>query len=171
MHPTIRPETSSDRAAVFRVNRDAFGQDAEANLVDALRAGGYSRVSLVAELDSQVVGHVLFSHLPIRTPDRVVESLSLAPMAVLPAFQRRGIGSALVKEGLRTARTQGHRSVVVLGHRAFYPRFGFSAELAEPLASPFSDAGEHWMALELVPGALAGVVGRVEYPAPFFASP
>jgi putative acetyltransferase len=87
-------------------------------------------------------------------------------MAVLPDFQRRGIGSKLVEAGLEACRKQGHKIVVVLGHPDFYPRFGFSAELAQPLKSPFG-GGEAWMAMELVPGALEGVVGRVEYPPPF----
>ena len=89
-------------------------------------------------------------------------AVSLAPMAVLPDHQRQGIGSKLVLGGLEACREQGHKIVVVLGHPDFYPRFGFSAELARPLENPFGD-GEAWMALEFVPGTLAGVEGRVEY--------
>jgi putative acetyltransferase len=92
--------------------------------------------------------------------------LALAPMAVLPAFQKQGIGSALVRNGLELCRELGHRIVIVLGHPNFYPRFGFSAKLAEALSSPFG-GGESWMALELAPGALGGVAGRVQYPPPF----
>jgi putative acetyltransferase len=91
--------------------------------------------------------------------------LALAPLAVLPARQRQGVGSLLVREGLRASAAQGHRVVVVLGHPGYYPRFGFSAALARPLKAPFS--GEHWMAAELVSGALAGVAGEVRYPPPF----
>jgi putative acetyltransferase len=163
---TIRPETPADFAAIHEVNRLAFGQEAEAELVDGLRDGGFVRLSLVAEVEGQIVGHILFGRLPIITETGVVEALSLAPMAVLPTHQRRGIGTRLVEEGLRDCRDAGHKIVVVLGHPAFYPRFGFSAKLAEPLTSPFG-GGEAWMAVELVPGALAGVVGRVEYPPPF----
>src|SRR5690606_22745960 len=104
----------------------------------------------------------LFSDLPIITTSGTVPALALAPMAVLPEFQRQGIGSELVRRGLDVCREQGHRIVIVLGHPDFYPRFGFSSDLAQPLLSPFS--GEAWMALELVPGALEGVAGRVEYP-------
>jgi len=89
-------------------------------------------------------------------------------MAVLPEFQNQGIGSALVRAGLEHCREQGHRTVIVLGHPYFYPRFGFSAKLAEPLWSPFG-GGETWMAMELAPGALGGVAGRVEYPPPFIS--
>jgi len=109
---------------------------------------------------------ILFSRLPIVTEGGTVDALSLAPMAVLPSHQRQGVGSRLVEAGLETCRENGHKIVVVLGHPDFYPRFGFSADLAQPLESPFG-GGEAWMAMELVPGALAGVEGRVEYPAPF----
>jgi putative acetyltransferase len=106
--------------------------------------------------------------LPIITQTGVIEALALAPMAVLPTHQRRGIGTQLVGEGLRACGEAGHRIVIVLGHPTFYPRFGFWAKLAEPLASPFG-SGETWMAVELVPEALIGVAGRVEYPPPFSA--
>jgi putative acetyltransferase len=163
----IRPETTADHPAVREVNRLAFGGEDEARLVDALRDGGYARISLVAEIDGHVVGHVLFSDLPIISPGGRVEALSLAPLAVAPSHQRRGIGSVLVREGLRACRDAGYEIVVVVGHPEFYPRFGFSAVLAERLESPFS--GPAFMAVELVPGALGGVTGEVRYPPPFEA--
>jgi putative acetyltransferase len=165
MSPVIRPETPGDHTAVQGVNRLAFGRDAEARLVDALRDGGYVRVSLVAEVDSHIVGHILFSTLPIITSLGTIESLALAPMAVIPARQRQGVGSLLVCEGLRDCRESGHRIVLVLGHPEFYPRFGFSAKLTERLRSPFS--GPAFMAVELTPGALEGIEGEVRYPPPF----
>jgi putative acetyltransferase len=115
----------------------------------------------VAEEGKEIVGHILFSDLPIGT----LHALALAPVAVLPGRQRQGIGSRLVQEGLRRCVEAGHRVVVVLGHADYYPRFGFSARLAEQLQAPFS--GPSFMALELVPGALAGVAGQVRYPPPF----
>lgn len=160
----IRPETSDDRHAVRVVNRLAFGQDDEARLVDALRDGGHARVSLVADEDGLVVGHILFSDLAIVTPAGVVGALALAPMAVVPSHQRRGIGSRLVSEGIRACAGSGHRMIVVVGHPEFYPRFGFSATLAGRLTSPYS--GPACMAIELVPGALNGVEGEVRYPPP-----
>lgn len=166
MNITIRPETEADLESIRQVNRLAFGRDEEARLVDALRDGGYVRVSLVAEADGQVIGHILFSDLPIVTADGPVSALALAPMAVVPDHQRHGIGSELLRRGLDVCREQGHAIVIVLGHPDFYPRFGFSAELARPLESPFG-GGEAWMAVELVPGVLAGVQGRVEYSPPF----
>jgi putative acetyltransferase len=168
MNIDIRAETVADLDAIRYINRLAFGQDDEARLVDALREGGCVRLSLVAEQSGQVVGHILFSDLPIITEAGTIPGLALAPMAVLPEFQRRGIGSELVRKGLGECRQRGHRIVVVLGHPHFYPRFGFSSELASALASPFG-GGDSWMALELVPGALAGVTGRVVYAPPFGA--
>ena len=97
---TIRHETPADHEAIRHVNRLAFGQDDEAGIVDALRTGELLRVSLVAEVGGRVVGHVLFSDLTILTDGGTVPALSLAPMAVRPEFQRRGVGSALVREGL-----------------------------------------------------------------------
>src|SRR6516165_4423395 len=162
---TIEPELEADFERIRHVNRLAFGREDEARLVDALRAGGYARLSLVAEEGGQVVGHVLFSDLPIVTQAGTLHTLALAPVAVLPAHQRQGVGSRLVREGLRACAEAGHRVVVVLGHADYYPRFGFSARLAERLKAPFSGAA--FMALELMPGALANVTGEVRYPPPF----
>jgi putative acetyltransferase len=165
MSMVIRPETIVDHAAIREVNRLAFGRDDEARLVEAPRDGVHARVSLVAEVNGQVVGHILFSALPIVTPGGTVEALALAPMAVIPSHQRRGIGSLLVREGLSACRGAGHRVVVVLGHPEFYPRFGFSAKMAERRKSPYS--GPIFMAIESVRDALEGVEGEVRYPPPF----
>ena len=162
----IRPENASDRDAICKINRLAFGNNAEANLVGALRDGGFVVVSLVAEMNGKVVGHILFSRVQISGKTEILESLSLAPMAVLPEFQRQRIGSKLLTVGLATCRAMGHRIVLVLGHPEFYQRFGFSSALARPLESPFG-GGEAWMALELVPKSLEGVKGKVEYSPPF----
>jgi putative acetyltransferase len=161
----VRLENADDIGAVCEVNRLAFGSDDEAQLVDALRDGGHVRVSLVAEKGGSVVGHILFSDMAVVTPGGALEALALAPMAVVPGHQRQGIGSLLIREGLRACREAGHRIVIVVGHPEFYPRFGFSAELAGRLRSPFP--GPAFMALELVPGALDGVEGEVRYPPPF----
>ena len=166
MRVTIRPESEADRLAISKVNEAAFESQAEASLVDSLREGGFVTSSLVAGTDEGIVGHILFSRLPIISNAGTVEAVSLAPMSVLPSHQRQGIGSKLVQAGIEVCRNQGHSIVLVLGHPEFYPRFGFSAEVARPLLSPFG-GGEAWMSLELVPGALDGVEGRVEYPPPF----
>lgn len=160
----IRPESPDDREAVRAVNRRAFGGDEEADLVERLHADGLVIASLVAVAGDEVVGHILFSTLPIDLPAGKIRAAALAPMSVLPSHQRRGIGSALVRAGLAACRDAGIEAVVVLGHPEYYPRFGFSAALAQALHAPFS--GPALMALELRPGALA-VGGRVEYPKAF----
>jgi len=162
---TIHPETERDRDAIFRVHSLAFGREDKARLVDALRDGGFVRLSLVAESAGQIVGHVLFSELTIEGRDGLLPALALAPLAVDPDFQRRGIGSKLVRRGLDRCREQGHRIVIVVGHPRFYPRFGFSRALTRGLCSPYS--GESFMAAELAEGALRNVTGAVHYPPPF----
>ncbi len=162
----VRPESPADHAAIAEVNRLAFGQEEEAALVTALRDADYVTFSLVAEMNQRLVGHILFGPLAIVTPQGDIPALSLAPMAVLPGHQRQGVGSQLVAEGLNRCRDAGHRIVIVLGHPDYYPRFGFSAKLAESLQSPFSGS-DAWMAVELVPGALRGLAGAVKYPPPF----
>ena len=164
----IRSETPKDHSAIRHVNQQAFGCDAEAELVDALRDGGLALVSLVAEFERQIVGHILFSPVRISGKNGTAESVPLAPMSVLPEFQRQKIGSKLLMVGVTACQAMGHRSVLVLGHPEFYAKFGFSARLAEPLENPFG-GGEAWMAMELVSDSLKGVEGRVEYPAPFNA--
>src|SRR5262245_11922157 len=121
----IRPEHAGDAAAVCAVHCAAFPTDAEAHLVEWLRARGAARVSLVAEVDDAVVGHVLFSPVSIVAESGCRHGLGLAPVAVMPAHQRRGVGSALVREGLVACREAGCAFVVVLGHPGYYPRFGF----------------------------------------------
>jgi putative acetyltransferase len=165
----IRTETGADLAAVGEVNHLAFGREAEARLVDELRDGGYARLSLVAEEAGQLVGHVMFSEAVIRTDGGEVGALALGPLGVIPERQGRGVGSALVREGLDRCVREGHRIVVLLGHPGYYPRFGFSAERAGNLSSPYS--GDAFMALELAPGALSRVVGEFEFAPPFGTVP
>ena len=163
----IRTETGADLAAVGEVNRLAFGREAEARLVDDLRDGGYARLSLVAEEEGRLVGHIMFSEAVIRTDGGEVGALALGPVGVIPERQGRGVGSALIREGLDRCVREGHRIVVLLGHPGYYPRFGFSAERAGNLSSPYS--GDAFMALELAPGALSRVVGEFEFAPPFGA--
>ncbi len=165
MEPRIRIETEADQAAIRDINVTAFGAETEANLVDDLRTEGYARLSLVAEINHALVGHILFSSMSIKGENGVVDTLALAPLAVRPEWQRRGIGSRLVKEGLKECRNAGHQIVLVVGHPQYYTRFGFSAKLAEAIASPYS--GETFMTQELAPDALRGVKGTAQYPQPF----
>lgn len=160
-----RPETSSDIVAVRNVNTEAFGGPAEAELVDALRRDGLVIASLVADDNGVVVGHILLSRLFIHLDTSTIPAVALAPMAVVPARQRSGIGSMLIRAGLDTCRRLGEQIVLVVGHPTYYPRFGFSHALVRDLRSPYNS--EAFMALELRPGALEGVIGEVRYPPPF----
>lgn len=165
---TIRVREPADDAAIRALNDAAFGGRAESILVEALRLDRYAAVELVAVERGAIVGHILFSRLDMTVDGRTVSTLSLAPMAVRPDRQRRGVGSALVRHGLEQARSLGWQAVIVLGHPDYYPRFGFDAELAHKLAAPFS--GDAFMALELTPDALRGTGGRIVYP-PAFGQP
>jgi len=165
----IRPELPNDREAVYRVNHAAFAREAEARLVDALRLSPafIPRLSLVAEDSSEVVGHILFTHVNVSDAGVPRPALALAPMAVLPTRQNRGIGSALVRQGLVDARALGHRVVLVLGHPKYYPRFGFQP--AQPLGihPPFGASEDAFLVLGLQSGALEAFRGQVQYPPEF----
>jgi putative acetyltransferase len=169
---TIHPETAEDYAAIREVNALAFGREVEAVLVEALRESPdfIPELSLVAVEAGRLVGHILFSPLVIETKDGPVPALTLAPLAVRPELQNQGIGSELVRDGLERCRSLGHRIVVVVGHPAYYPRFGFSPAGARGLEAPFPVPDEAFMVLELVSGALEGVAGIVKYPPPFDAA-
>ena len=167
----VRPERPEDQPAIRRVNTEAFGRPNEAWLVDALRrtAGFVPELSLVAEAGGEVVGHILLTQILIREGSETVSALALAPMAVLPSHQRIGVGSALALQALSEARRLGHGVVVVLGHAAYYPRFGFTPASQHGIRSPFPVRDESFMVLELAPSALDGVMGEVEYPPEFGA--
>jgi putative acetyltransferase len=166
---TIRPERPEDHEAVARLVEQAFGQPDEARLVAALRNSPafLPELSLVALDAGRVVGHVLFPRVEVKSPLASHPALALAPLAVLPAFQNRGIGSSLVRRGLADARERGHGVVIVLGHPGYYPRFGFVP--AEPLGirPPFAVRPGTFMALELKADALRTCRGHVEYPPEF----
>lgn len=159
----IREEHENDRQGIRDVNDAAFGGTDESQLVDRLRDDGLVITSLVAEEYGEIVAHILFSELEVRSNDgqRTVRAAALAPMAVAPTHQRLGIGSELVRQGLEKCRENGIEAVVVVGHETFYPRFGFSAEKAECLKSPFS--GPFFMVLDLKQGIFDDFAGIVIY--------
>ena len=161
----VRPETAGDFAGIRRVNESAFGTSEEADLVDSLRNDGDVLVSVVAVLDQQIVGHILFSRMSIDTKAARIPAVALAPMAVAPSYQRQGIGGRLIARGLDDLRALSERIVIVVGHPTYYPRFGFSSERARSLEHPF--APDAFMVLELSRDALDGVRGRVRYPPAF----
>jgi putative acetyltransferase len=160
---TVRAETKADRESVRLVNESAFGRPAEADLVDALREGMKSCVSLVAEDGGRVVGHILFSPVSVESGEGAWAALGLGPMAVLPERQGRGVGSELVRAGLSECLRLGHEVVFVLGHARYYPRFGFTPAAAKGIACEFPSRDENFMVVELRPGAIAGRKGLVRY--------
>ena len=158
----IREEQPGDHDAVFDLNVAAFKSEAEAKLVNRLRDECETFISLVAINEQAIVGHILFSPVTLagNAEPRIV---ALAPMAVEPAHQRQGIGSALVTRGLDQCRISGIHAVVVLGHPAFYPRFGFVPASRFGIDSEFRAPDEAFMALELRPNALRGKAGRIRH--------
>lgn len=159
----IRCEEPADRAAVFAVNEQAFETELEARLVDALRAAPEPLLSLVAELEGVVVGHILFTRVTVDDNPGELAVMGLGPMAVAPALQRRGIGGALVRRGLDECRAAGAAAVVLVGHADYYPRFGFEPAARHGLRYKSAELDPWFMARALRPGALDGLSGEVHY--------
>jgi putative acetyltransferase len=162
MKIVIHRERPSHRSAVRVVNERAFGQPDEADLIDYLRANVRGILSFVAEVDGAPVGHILFSPVLIDGAPHV-RAAGLGPLAVLPEFQNRGIGTALTRRGLLACRRSGYAVVVVIGHHLFYPRFGFEPASKYGLRCEFPVPEESFMVTELRPGALDGAQGLVRY--------
>ena len=159
----IRLEKPEDQIGIRHINTEAFDTDAEANLIDALRKSGIPLISLVAEQNGELVGHILFSPVTLEADNCSISIAGLAPMAVAPAFQKREIGSMLVEEGLEHCKKAGYAAVVVLGHPDYYPRFGFVPSVNYGIKSEFDVPAEVFMAKELRKGALADCNGIVKY--------
>jgi putative acetyltransferase len=160
---TIRPEIPKDQTSIHYVNQEAFGRDREADLVDRLRKRGILTISLVAVQETAVIGHIAFSPVEICSEKSSFGALTLAPVAVLPAHQDKGIGSRLVIEGLEECRRLGHEIIVVVGHPNYYPRFGFVRAKPKRIECEFEVPDEAWMIKELKEGALAGRQGKVKF--------
>lgn len=159
--PAVRVERPQDAAAIRRLHQAAFGGDAEARLVERLRAAGRARISVVAESDAALVGHALFSPVSVDGAPQAC-GLALAPVAVHPHYQRRGVGTQLVFAGLNACRADGAGFVVVLGDPAWYRRFGFVPAARHGLEGELG-GGEAFQVLELAPGALPPRGGLVRY--------
>lgn len=157
----ITSETSGFEGAIRALLLAAFPTAVEADLVARLRHDGDIVIEMAAGEGERVIGYVAFSRM-----SAPMKAVGLGPVAVLPARQRRGIGSALIREGLARAQAQGLEAAFVLGEPAYYRRFGFDAEAASGFASPY--AGPYFMALALADGGLAVRSGRVDY-APAFS--
>jgi putative acetyltransferase len=163
----LRERHEGDDERIAFVVRRAFGGEAEVTLVSDLRGDGDMVLELIAEREGAgIVGHVAFSRLQVRSTDRDIRAVALAPLAVLPTHQRQGIGRALVGEGLRRLAALEIDLAVVLGDPAYYAPFGFSSLLARLLQSPYS--GDSLQAIELKPGVLGKRAWDVTY-SPAFA--
>ncbi len=169
MEINIRPETFKDYAGIKKVNDLAFNQPNEGILIEKLRSKieFIKDLSLVAELNGLIVGHILFFPIKVIGEIKICNSLSLAPMSVLPGHQRKGIGSQLVIRGIESVKKIGFKSIIVLGHKDYYPKFGFTPASNWKITSPFEVPDEAFMALELAEGSLKNVSGLVEYPPEF----
>ncbi len=152
---TIRSETPEDRADIHHVNSKAFGQESEAELVGMLRNRGILMVSPVAL--------IAFSSVTVKSENSSFQAIALGPMAVLPEYQRKGIGSQLVRAGLEECRHLGHEIVVLVGHPDYYPRFGFVPARSKGIECEFEVPDEAWMLLELREGALSSRRGTVSF--------
>jgi putative acetyltransferase len=162
----IRPEQPGDVSAIHELLRSTFPTEDEAQLVDALRAAGRLPISIVAEEDGRIVGHIALS--PVTVGELTGDGLGLAPLAVIPHRQRQGIGSRLVRAGLEAAAERNTGFVVVLGHPEYYPRFGFKRASAAGLQNEYS-ADEAFMVLEIRPGSMLAGGGLVKYAPEFNA--
>jgi putative acetyltransferase len=173
VNTTIRPERPDEYDAVRAVNLSAFDNPTEADLVDAMRATPQHlpELSLVAEVDGQIVGHAYFCEVVVEREDGEITALSLGPIAVRPAWQRKGIGGALIREGQERGRERGYPFIVLNGHPWYYPRFGFVPARQYGLETIWPVSDPVFMVCELQPGALEKAAGQLRYPEPFTRLP
>ena len=174
-HVNIRKETPSDHKNVFTLVTKAFDgveytDHREQYLVERLRHSPafIPELSLVAEINGQIVGYVLLTRISIKNGDKEWPSTALAPVAVDPDFQGQGVGGALIMAAHRIAMDAGYTSVILLGHAEYYPKFGYVPTVNFGISLPFEAPAENCMAVELVPNALEGISGMVVYPPEFF---
>lgn len=175
MEITIRQEQVSEHPIIFQLIEKAFRDEMysdkrEQFLVERLRntEGFIPDLSLVAEVEGRIAAYILLTAIKIINKHEVIPALALAPVAVLPVFQGKGLGAALIEKAHGIARDLGYQSVIVLGHEKYYPKFGYRPLHHFNLSLPFEAPPENCMAIELVPGALKGLDGKVVYPAAFF---
>ncbi|MGB3586539.1 MAG: N-acetyltransferase [Tunicatimonas sp.] len=176
MEILIRREESTDYSAVFKLIEASFQDELlsdhrEGYLVERLRGSSafVPELSLVAENDSNVIGYILLTKIIIQNNRKIYESLALAPVSVLPQYQRMGVGTKLIAEAHERAKFLGFKSVVLPGHQDYYSRFGYELASKYGIKLPFDVPEENCMAIELIEGGLDGVIGEVKYPDEFLA--
>lgn len=162
----VREDRESDIDAIRAVHDTAFGRTNEGRLVASLRADGEIVASIVALVNGEVVGNAVFSRLPLWSPTETLSAVALAPVAVLPALQRRGVASAMIRHGLDLCTGRGYVAALVLGDPRYYTRFGFSHDTAKTVGSRYARAGEAWMAMEIRARSLANRT-QARYPRAF----
>lgn len=175
MEINIRQETVADYPIVFDLIEKAFRNEMmsdkkEQFLVERLRKSNsfIPELSLVAETKHQIVGYILLTKIYIETSADSTTSLALAPIAVLPSFQKKGIGGQLIEKAHQTAKELGYQSIILLGHEKYYPNFGYQTLHHFNISLPFEAPKENCMAIELTPEALQNKNGKVIYPKEFF---
>lgn len=175
MKLTLRQETPNDFFEVANVVEQAFqhvgiSDQQEHFLVDRLRKSNafVPELSIVAESNNEIIGHILLTKISIVNNSTSFESLALAPVSVLPKFQNQGIGGKLIEESHRMAKELNFKSIVLLGHENYYPKFGYELTKKYNIEIPFDAPEENCMVIELVPNGLKGVSGKVEYHSAFF---
>jgi len=163
----IRKETGQDVPAIRTVNEKAFGQSNEADIIEQLRKSCAPFLSLVAEQNDQIIGHILFTPVTIETDKGTYQGMGLAPMAVLPEHQNKGIGSSLINEGLKAIRSSGTAFVVVLGHPNYYPKFGFEPSSKYAIRCEWEVPEEAFMVLFFDPSKAKDICGIAKYRSEF----
>jgi putative acetyltransferase len=166
----IRQESAADSAEVLEVIRLAFGRSAESQLVEKFRQNPnyIPELSLVAEYEGHVIGHILFFPIEVKVDNEALQTLVLAPLSVHPIYQRRGVGGELAKAGLATVKQRGYPSVLVLGHPNYYPRFGFRRASEWGLKMKEANPPEAFMAIEFIEGGLKRSKESFHFPMELF---
>ena len=175
MEIILRQENKNDFESVFHLIEKAFEKEEysdhkEQFLVERLRKSDafIPELSIVAEIDNKIVGHILFTKLQIKNESQTFASLALAPVSVLPEFQGKEIGSKLILQGHEIAKSLDYKSVILLGHQDYYPRFGYELCKKYNIKMPFDVPAENCMVIALVEDGLKGISGEVVYPSAFF---
>ena len=158
-----RVEQPGDAESIYQVNAIAFGQIEEAELVNVLRKHCSEQLSLVAVAKGKIVGHILFSPVSVHGDHGIAMGMGLAPMAVLPEWQRRGIGSRLVHDGVARLIEAKCPFLVVLGHPEYYPRFDFKPASRYGIECEWAVPDEAFMMRVLDPARMKGVRGMARY--------
>ena len=174
MNIRIRQENSSDHPMVAEVIKSAYEDVGYSNhreqfMVERLRnsAAFIPQLSLVAQVNHEIIGHILLTKIAIHNHGKSTTSLALAPLSVTPKFQGKGVGSKLVAEAHRLAKELGYQSVTVLGHPKYYPRFGYEPMKRYGLELPFDVREENCMVVCLSENEWSGMAGKIEYPSEF----